>query len=382
MCTISEQQVGQTVFCGDCGLMFATRAAPTRQTMPAVPRPAPAGAPAQAGGWFGTPQSRPQQPATPPAATNDDEALPGWDEAAINAILNANIPAPAAAPPPAAAPSPTPSQPPTRPLANLSLTRLDIGASTSVGRVRNRNEDSYLIQHLGWSNRNLFRDVALVIVADGLGGHNAGDMASGMAITGIGNALGSLLTGVMNGQVSTANPSYITQAIETAIRNTNMAIFNRSQGDPNLKGMASTGAVVVLVDGQAFIGHVGDCRVYHWRAGNLAQVTKDQTLVMRMVEMGQLTLQQAATHPSRNEVSQAIGLRQIIEPAPYQLRLTAGDWLIVACDGLHAHVDARNLEQTIRTAIPAASYIANNLVEMAWQGGGIDNITVVAVRCY
>jgi protein phosphatase len=306
--------------------------------------------------------------------------MPGWDEDAINAILNANIPAAAPAPAPAAAPNA--AQAAARPVPTVSVTRLDIGAGTSVGRVRARNEDSFLIHHIGWSNKSQNRDVALAIVADGLGGHNAGDMASGMAITGIGNALASFLTNGLNSQLNQISPAGIAQSIESAIKAANQAIFNRSQPDASLRGMASTAAVVVVWDGLAVIGHVGDCRVYHWRNGSLSQVTKDQTLVMRMVDMGQLTLAQAATHPARNEVAQAIGLRSVIDPAPYQVRLASGDWLIIACDGLHAHVDARTLEQTIRTAAPAAAYVANNLVEMANQGGGTDNITVIAIRCY
>jgi protein phosphatase len=267
-------------------------------------------------------------------------------------------------------------------LPQVNLGRLDIGAATSVGRQRQRNEDSYLLHRLSWANKNLGREIALCIVADGLGGHNAGDMASGMAITGMSNALAPLLTSAVNGQPGQVTAASLTQSIDSAIKSANLAIFNRAQGDASLRGMASTAAVVIAWDSQVVIGHVGDCRVYHWRAGNVSQITKDQTLVSKMVEMGRLTPQEALNHPARNEVSQAIGLHREIEPVPYQLRLSPGDWLIIACDGLHAHVDARNLEQTLRTAIPGAAYVANNLVEMANQGGGSDNCTVIAVRCY
>jgi protein phosphatase len=145
--------------------------------------------------------------------------------------------------------------------------------------------------------------------------------------------------------------------------------------------MATTVAAVLIWDGRVVIGHVGDCRVYHHRNGQLTQVTRDQTLLNRMIDLGQLTPQQAQNHPARNEVLQAVGRHPEVAPAAYQLELVPGDWLIVACDGLHAHVDARMLSDAIRQAQPAAALLASRLVDMANQGGGSDNCTVIAVRC-
>jgi protein phosphatase len=379
---LSDQQVGQTISCPDCGLMFATRAAPqhARPTAQGVARPSPVGT----GSAPGT-SPRPQPAPAPPAdnGNDDQDVLPGWDEAAVNALLGSSSPAPAA-PAPAAAPAAAPSSAkgPSRSLSAVGFGRLDIGAATSVGRVRNRNEDSYLVHHMAWSNRNQGHEVALAIVADGLGGHQGGDQASGLAITIISNNLAQLINAAVMANASNSNPQALAQAVDAAIKSANLAIFSRAQNDSSLRGMASTIAVVVIWDGHVVIGHVGDTRVYHFRQGTLTQVTKDQTLVAKMVEMGHLTPEQARTHPARNEVAQAVGLHREIEPAPYQLRLAPGEWLIVACDGLHTHVDARNLEQSLRTALPAASYLANNLVDLANQGGGTDNTTVVAIRCY
>jgi len=140
--------------------------------------------------------------------------------------------------------------------------------------------------------------------------------------------------------------------------------------------------VVLFWDGKVKVGHVGDCRVYHQRGDNLTQVTRDQTLVERMVELGQLTPKEALTHPARSEVLQAIGNYAEIAPAAYQLQLAAGDWLIVACDGLHTHVNNAKLQEAIRQAAPAAAALAQQLVDQANQRGGTDNCTVVAVRCY
>ena len=110
-------------------------------------------------------------------------------------------------------------------------------------------------------------------------------------------------------------------------------------------------------------------------------MTRDHTLVNRMVDLGQLTPEEAATHPARNEVTQALGGR-LVEPSLHALDLERGDWLIVACDGLTAHVSDDALRETARRSAPSAAYLARRLVELANEGGGTDNCTVVAAYCY
>src|SRR5258707_6991786 len=146
--------------------------------------------------------------------------------------------------------------------------------------------------------------------------------------------------------------------------------------------MGATAAILVIWNGRVVIGHVGDCRVYHQHAGGLKQVTRDQTLVNRMVELGQLKPEEAADHPASNQVLQAIGTRTAIEPARHKLKLVPGDWLLVACDGLHVQVDDRTIQATVSKAPISAPLMAARLVDLADQSGGADNCTVVAVRCY
>src|SRR5262249_58425382 len=112
-------------------------------------------------------------------------------------------------------------------------------------------------------------------------------------------------------------------------------VHQLGQSDPACKGMGATAAVAALVDGEGHVSHVGDCRVYHFSGGRLAQVTRDQTLVARMVELGTLTAEEARTHPQRNEVTQAVGRYPDLQPASHRLRLGAGGWLGGASDGLH-----------------------------------------------
>jgi PPM family protein phosphatase len=269
-----------------------------------------------------------------------------------------------------------------RPIAKASPScRLILGSATTRGRVRDRNEDSVLVQQCSWSNLDQRHDIALIVVVDGMGGHQAGDRASGLVIQALGKALAPLLTAALNTQSPQSASFDPSEALEGGLIEANRLVRETSQRNPAWKGMGSTAVALLIWDGKAYIRLVGDCRVYHWRGGKLTQVTRDQTLVARMVELGQLTPEEAAKHPRRNEVAQAVGKYALIEPGRYELSLSPGDWLVASSDGLQAHVNDRTLADAIAKAGPSASDLVNRLVELANQGGGSDNCTVVAVRC-
>jgi protein phosphatase len=342
---VENQFLGTTLKCGKCAKPFAVRA------------PSPA----------------------PPAATAGSAAPPVKIKMSVKPLSDDDITFVLDGPGAAALQAPEPAAPLAEPTV-LSY-RLDIGSATSPGRVRTRNEDSFLVQQLSWSNLDRRNDLAAVVVADGLGGHEAGDQASGMVVRTIGASMIALLHGALGGQIPAPSPA-LAGSIAQAIKDANKAVHQRGKREPGCKGMASTAAVVLVWNGHAKIGHIGDCRVYHFRGDRLGQVTRDQTLVERMVELGQLTPKEALTHPARNEVTQAIGNYADIAPASYELKLDTGDWLIVACDGLHAHVDSKMLQETLRKNTAPARLLAQHLVDMANQEGGSDNCTVVALRCY
>lgn len=260
--------------------------------------------------------------------------------------------------------------------------RLDVAGVTSAGRERSRNEDSFLVQHLSWADLNQNHQLALVIVADGMGGHAGGDQAARLTLRTIGSILAPLLTAALSTQHREVTRAGLTKSIDSAIKEANRVVQQTAARDRRYKNMGATAAVVVVWNGKVMIGHVGDCRVYLQHAGQLKQATRDQTMVNRMVELGKLTPQEAAGHPASNEVLQAIGARSAIEPAHYKLKLVPGDWLLVACDGLHGQVDDRTIEATVSKAPYSAPLLANRLVELADKAGGADNCTVVAVRCY
>jgi PPM family protein phosphatase len=260
--------------------------------------------------------------------------------------------------------------------------RLEIAGVTSVGRERSRNEDSFLVQHLTWSDLNQNHQLALVIVADGMGGHAGGDQAARLALRTIGTVLAPLLTGALSTERREVTRAGLADSVDAAIKEANRVVHKAAAADRRHKGMGATAALAVVWNGRVVVGHVGDCRVYHHHAAQLKQVTRDQTLVNRMVELGRLTPAEAHLHPAANEVLQAIGTRTAIEPARHKLKLAPGDWLLVACDGLHGQVNDRILQATVSKAPPSAALLAGRLVDLADQSGGADNCTVVAVRCY
>jgi protein phosphatase len=260
--------------------------------------------------------------------------------------------------------------------------RLDIAGVTSVGRQRSRNEDSFLVQHLTWSDLNQNHQLALVIVADGMGGHAGGDQAARLTLRTVGSILAPLLTGALNTQQREVTRAGLAESIHSALKEANRVVHQLASSDRRLKGMGATAAVLVVWNGRVVIGHVGDCRVYHQHAGQLKQVTRDQTIVNRMVELGKLTPEEAAAHPAGNEVLQAVGTRTAIDPARHKLKLVPGDWLLVACDGLHGQIDDHTIQDTVSKAPISAPLMAARLVDLANQSGGTDNCTVVAVRCY
>jgi protein phosphatase len=140
-------------------------------------------------------------------------------------------------------------------------------------------------------------------------------------------------------------------------------------------------AEVVYVDGRnVVVGHVGDSRTYHLHEGRMIQLTRDQTLVNRLVELGTLTPEEAETHPRRNELQQAVGGQPDVEPGLYHGSLKPGDWVVVCSDGLSNHVSANELKQMLQSEATSAEMAARRLVNLANIEGATDNATVVVIR--
>jgi protein phosphatase len=307
----------------------------------------------------------------PPAPPQPDPAVEAAEEE-----LEIELDGPTAA---ALASAPAESTP--LPTVLPEVVRLEIGGVTSAGRVRDRNEDSFLLQHLANASLERHREAALVVVADGMGGHGAGEQASDLVVRSVGTTLAGVVAGILSDEPQ-PELAALAEQVTAALKAANRAVLQQAQKDPGCRGMGATVATVLVWEETALIGHVGDCRVYHWHEDQLTQVTQDQTLVARMVALGKLTPEEALVHPQRHEVTQAVGKGADLQPAAHQVKLLAGDWLVIASDGLQAHVPDEKLAEALLEAGPSASTLAARLVELANEGGGSDNCTVVAVRCF
>jgi len=225
--------------------------------------------------------------------------------------------------------------------------RVVVGVATDIGRVRERNEDSYLVEP------------PLYAVADGMGGARGGAVASSLAL----DTVEELFRG---GKASLAE----------MIRSANRAVFERSISDRKVSGMGTTLTATTVDERGAHLGHVGDSRAYLLRAGALRQLTDDHTLVNRMVKAGEITPQEAGTHPHRNVLTRSIGTEPEVVVDENDVPLIDGDRLLLCSDGLTGMVTEPQIQAILETT-PDPQESADRLIKAANRAGGIDNITVV-----
>jgi PPM family protein phosphatase len=224
-----------------------------------------------------------------------------------------------------------------------------VGVATDVGRVREGNEDSYLV------------DPPLYAVADGMGGARGGEVASQLALETI-EGMAQAGEGTLAEQVTEANH----------------AVFARSQEDRSVSGMGTTLTAVHVVDGVGNVAHVGDSRAYLLRGGAMRRLTDDHTLVNRMVKAGEITADEAEVHPHRNVLTRVLGTEPEVQVDVQEVPLMDGDRMLLCSDGLFAMVNEEQIQAIVETE-PDPQRAADRLVRAANRAGGIDNITVVVL---
>src|SRR5436309_9059387 len=203
--------------------------------------------------------------------------------------------------------------------------------ATDTGRARNNNEDSVAIDEPS----------ALIVLADGMGGYNAGEVASGMATAFIRTELGRWL------QEASANASDtdVRRAMDICVDNANRAIFNAANSNPQYAGMGTTLVVGVFRDGRLLMGHVGDSRAYRMRAGRLTQITHDHSLLQEQIDAGLITAEQAAFSANKNLVTRAVGVEDTVLLETHLHDLMPGDSYRLCSDGLAAMLDDESIAQ-------------------------------------
>ncbi len=229
--------------------------------------------------------------------------------------------------------------------------RLRYAVRSHVGNVREGNEDS------------AFAGSRLAVVADGMGGHAAGEVASSAAI--------SALAHLDEDEVSVD----LLDALAAAVQEANDHLRDMVDSEPSLDGMGTTLTVLLASGSRLGVAHVGDSRAYLLREDDLTLVTHDQTLVQRMVDEGQITLEQAERHPRRALLTQALDGREGVEPDLSLRELRRGDRYLLCSDGLSGVVHEETIAETL--SLPDADLAAERLIELALKGGGPDNVTVV-----
>jgi len=222
-----------------------------------------------------------------------------------------------------------------------------VGAASDIGQVREGNEDSYLVI------------APLYAVADGMGGHRGGEVASNLALETV-QTLFEQGSGTLAEQVEQAN----------------RAVFDRSQKDRSVSGMGTTLTAALIDGGRVHLAHVGDSRAYLFRAGELSLLTEDHTLVHKMVVEGEITEEEAETHPHRSILTRALGVDAAVQVDESDVEVAGGDRILLCSDGLTGMVSDEQIREILGRN-PDPQPAVDELVKEANRAGGIDNITAV-----
>jgi protein phosphatase len=258
---------------------------------------------------------------------------------------------------------------------------MSVAGLTDVGRTREHNEDCYLVWNVaggefvaaGATEIVPHDQGVLIAVCDGMGGAAAGEKASALAVETLRDRAQSV-AGADLADLEVAG-DWLSDAVVEADRR----ILDAAEADSDMKGMGSTCTAVIVLPEGLTMAHVGDSRAYHLRDGTLRQISVDHSYVGQLVALGRISPEEARVHDQRNLLLQVLGLGRPLEVDRVQVDVDPDDWLLLCSDGLYDLVDDRELrEELLRNTDPAGA--CRNLVDLANERGGRDNITVVVAR--
>ena len=238
---------------------------------------------------------------------------------------------------------------------------------TDPGRARDNNEDSVAVDERA----------ALAVLADGMGGYNAGEIASSMATSFIKSELGRWLTEA----ASNASDTDVRRAMDICVDNANRAVYNAANANPHYAGRGTTLVLAAFPGGRLLMGHIGDSRGYRLRAGHLTQITRDHSLLQEQIDAGLITPEQAAFSANKNLVTRAVGVEDTVLLETHLHDVQPGDLYLLCSDGLSDMVPDAEIEAILDRTTELAE-AGNRLVAAANEAGGRDNIAVVLVRAH
>jgi PPM family protein phosphatase len=246
-------------------------------------------------------------------------------------------------------------------------------AATDVGRVRDHNEDNYLVD----------KKLALFVVADGMGGHAAGEVASALCVRIIHEELKRerkvIETHAQQGPQSSRGGRDILNLLEQAVQKACARIHEEAKGDSQKRGMGTTLSALLIAGSYGYIAHVGDSRIYLCREGRIQQVTEDHTVYNELVKRGKLTKDQIEKVAQKNAITRAVGVYERVEVDTLTIEVLPGDQFLLASDGLHGYI-AHTAEIEPYFEDEDGDQAAVGLIELANRKGGKDNITALLVR--
>ncbi|QOV87929.1 Stp1/IreP family PP2C-type Ser/Thr phosphatase [Humisphaera borealis] len=244
--------------------------------------------------------------------------------------------------------------------------RIDHFGLTDTGRVRAGNEDAWAADEAQ----------GLYIVADGMGGHNAGEIASQMVVSSL-----PKLMQKRGGSVMPRTSAAIARRLRSAVSRLSRDVFEQASAEPHLSGMGATVVAVMIHAGEAIVVHMGDSRVYLLRDGRLRLLTRDHSVIQILLDSGHITPEQAQFHPDRNRITASIGMPGDPTPDSRRVALRTGDRVLLCTDGLANMVDDLNICRIMgESATPEAT--CRNLIDAANAAGGDDNITAVVLEVH
>lgn len=244
--------------------------------------------------------------------------------------------------------------------------RLVFSAYSHPGKVRKNNEDYFFIPTDGARVKDL------MMVADGMGGHNAGDVASRMVVEAIVEYYAENLHRVTS--VEQAK-----DLILNSIQQANIKVYNQSQARDIYKGMGTTLTLAYFFDHRVCIGHVGDSRAYLVRDRSVTKITRDHSLVQELLEEGKITQEEVDNHPQKNIITRALGTASQVIADYYEIELKDNDIIVLCTDGLSNHVDL-NKNIDLFYSLESLDEIASTLGKKALEAGGVDNVTIVMAK--
>ena len=254
---------------------------------------------------------------------------------------------------------------------------MKFGNLTDVGRQREHNEDNLLASIFRFGSGLRRIEYALLVVADGMGGAAAGEVASELSVQTVATVTYETLLKIhTNTEQAWLNPGAV---LRNAVERANQEVFTKAREVPQFMGMGATLTAVLVVQGRAYIGQVGDSRAYILRGGNLRQITRDHSFVGELLRDGRISEAEARTHPRKNIITRAVGSRPRVQVDVFTEQLQAGDLLLSCSDGLSGMVTDEEMRQLLndgRSKHLDHLEMCTQLIARANEAGGTDNITV------